>query len=85
MKEQNDLSLDGKSVKYIGVINSIKKKYTKKNTPALLNINSITNYTEVYQMVKKLQKDIYSDIMYPNDLRPSENHGYKTKYRGFDK
>ena len=35
-----------------------------------------------YQLIKKLQKDIYSDIMYPNDLRPQENHGYKTKYRG---
>ena len=32
IKEQNDLSLDGKPVKYIGIINSIKKKYTKRNT-----------------------------------------------------
>ena len=47
-----------------------------------VGINSIESYQEVYQIVKKLQRDIYSDTMYPNDLRPRENHGYKTKYMG---
>ena len=47
-----------------------------------ISINSISNYTEVYQMVKKLQTDIYTDVMYPNDLRPEENHGYNTQYKG---
>ena len=32
MMEENDLSKDGKMVKYAGIITSIKKKYTKKNT-----------------------------------------------------
>ena len=50
--------------------------------PVVLTIGSIANYAEVYQLVKKLQKDIYSDVMYPNDLRPEENHGYRTKYKG---
>ena len=66
----------------VGDIQITTNQFTKKNVPAVITINSISNYTEVYQMVKKLQKDIYSDIMYPNDLRPNENHGYKTKYRG---
>ena len=66
----------------VGDIQITTNQLTKKNVPAVITINSISNYTEVYQMVKKLQKDIYSDIMYPNDLRPNENHGYKTKYRG---
>ena len=66
----------------VGDVQITTNQFTKKNMPAVMNINSISNYTEVYQMVKKLQKDIYSDIMYPNDLRPTENHGYKTKYRG---
>ena len=66
----------------VGDVQITTDQFTRKNVPAVLNINSISNYTEVYQMVKKLQKDIYSDIMYPNDLRPQENHGYKTKYRG---
>lgn len=47
-----------------------------------ISINSISNYTEVYNIVKKLQEDIYTDVMYPNDKRPSENHGYKTEYKG---
>ncbi len=45
-----------------------------------ITINSISNYIEVYNIVKKLQQDIYTDIMYPNDLRPKGNHGYQTKY-----
>lgn len=46
------------------------------------NINSISNYNEVYKIVSKLQKDIYTDVMYPNDKRPKENHGYNTDYKG---
>ena len=66
----------------VGDVQITTNQFTKKNVPAVLNISSISNYTEVFQLVKKLQKDIYSDIMYPNDLRPQENHGYETKYRG---
>ena len=43
-------------------------------------ICDISDYTEVYQLVKKLQTDIFADTMYPNDLRPQENHGYNTRY-----
>ncbi len=38
-----------------------------------------------YFILKKIQGivvDIKTDIIFPNDLRPKENHGYKTKYRG---
>lgn len=49
---------------------------------AAANITSISEYTEVYNIVTKLQRDIYSDIMYPNDYRPKENHGYNTEYKG---
>ena len=37
-----------------------------------------------YFISKKLQKialDIKTDIIYPNDLRPKTNHGYKTDYK----
>lgn len=67
---------------HVGDIQITTNQFTRKNMPAVLGINSISNYSEVYQIVKKLQKDIYSDIMYPNDLRPEENHGYRTKYKG---
>ena len=46
-----------------------------------LNITSISNYTEVFNIVKDLQQDIYTDVMYPNDMRPKENHGYNTEYK----
>lgn len=50
--------------------------------PATITIASISNYMEVYNLVSKLQEDIYTDIMYPNDKRPPENHGYNTVYKG---
>ena len=67
---------------HVGDVYITTNQLTHKNMPAILQINSISNYAEVFQLVKKLQKDIYADIMYPNDLRPEENHGYRTKYRG---
>ena len=54
----------------------------RTSTNAGISIDSISNYIEVYNIVKKLQQDIYTDVMYPNDLRPKTNHGYGTKYRG---
>lgn len=47
-----------------------------------LSISNIPDYQKVFELVKKLQTDIFSDTMYPNDLRPKENHGYRTKYKG---
>ena len=47
-----------------------------------LAIEDIQNYQYVFSLIKKLQEDIYTDTMYPNDLRPEENHGYRTKYKG---
>lgn len=48
IKEQNDLSLDGKQVRYIGIINSIKKKYTKKNTlMAFMTVEDLYGSTEI--------------------------------------
>ena len=38
-----------------------------------------------YQITAKLQKitmDIKTDVYYPNALRPDENPGYNTKYKG---
>ena len=47
-----------------------------------LVIADIKEYQKVFELIKKLQEDIYTDTMYPNDLRPAENHGYKTEYKG---
>lgn len=67
---------------HVGDIQITTNQFTRKNVPAVISISSIRNYSKVYQLIKKLQKDIYSDTMFPNDLRPAENHGYRTKYRG---
>ena len=48
-----------------------------------ITISDIYDYQKVFQLIRDLQTDIYADTMYPNDLRPGENHGYNTKYRGF--
>ena len=47
-----------------------------------IRINSVSDYVDVYNMVKKLQTDIYTDVMYPNAKRPNENPGYNTEYKG---
>ena len=47
-------------------------------------IADIEDYRKVFEIIKKLQEDIYTDTMYPNDLRPEENHGYRTKYNGLN-
>lgn len=66
----------------VGDIVTTSSQFSSNNNVATISINSISNYVEVYNMVKKLQKDIYTDVMYPNDKRPSENHGYNTEYKG---
>ena len=67
---------------HVGDVQLTTNQFTRKGMPAIMGINSIADYTEVFQLVKKLQRDIYADTMYSNDLRPEENHGYRTKYRG---
>lgn len=66
----------------VGDIITTSSQFTNNSTNASISICSISNYMEVYNIVKKLQKDIYTDVMYPNDKRPPENHGYNTEYKG---
>ena len=48
MKEENDLSRDGKQVKYAGIISSVKKKYTKNNTiMAFVTVEDLYGSTEI--------------------------------------
>lgn len=43
-------------------------------------IINIPDYEEVYKMVKRMQRDIHSDTMFPNEYRPGTNSGYHTEY-----
>lgn len=45
-----------------------------------ITICDIRDYQKVFQLIKNLQTDIYSDTMFPNDMRPETNHGYRTRY-----
>ncbi|MCH5191338.1 MAG: PH domain-containing protein [Oscillospiraceae bacterium] len=66
----------------VGDVIATSNQISDETGVASVEISSIADYSEVFNMVKKLQTDVFSDTMYPNDIRPSENHGYNTKYRG---
>lgn len=42
----------------------------------------ISNPYETFKIIQKIILDIQTDMNYPNDLRPKENHGYNTEYKG---
>ncbi len=50
-----------------------------------MNLCDLSDYQEVFSLVSRLQTDIYSDTMYPNDKRPDTNSGYQTKYTPRDR
>jgi uncharacterized membrane protein YdbT with pleckstrin-like domain len=66
----------------VGDVITTSSQRSSEEGVSSMKISSISNYIEVYNLVKKLQQDIYTDVMYPNDMRPSENHGYNTQYKG---
>ena len=66
----------------VGDIIATTNQITQNGKSATISISSVSDYVKVYNLVKKLQTDIYSDIMYPNAKRPDENPGYNTKYTG---
>ena len=66
----------------VGDIIATTNQLTQNGKRATISISSISNYIDVYNMVKKLQTDIYNYVMYPNAKRPSENPGYNTEYKG---
>lgn len=43
-------------------------------------IENIKDFDSVCELISRTSQDQYTDTMYPNDLRPDENHGYNTKY-----
>lgn len=65
----------------VGDIIATSNQIMQNGKNSTVTISSVSNYMEVYSMVKKLQTDIYSDIMYPNAKRPDENPGYNTEYK----
>ena len=66
----------------VGDIIATSSQFTEDRKSASIRISSISDYIEVYNIVKKLQTDVYTDVMYPNAKRPKENPGYNTEYKG---
>ena len=66
----------------VGDIIATSNQLTQNGKSTSISIASVSDYIDVYNMVKKLQTDIYTDVMYPNAKRPNENPGYNTEYKG---
>ncbi len=62
----------------IGVNQNNNAAEVAYNQINLSSIYDIKDYQQVYKLVKQLQQDIYSDVQYPNDLRPPKNRGYNS-------
>lgn len=66
----------------VGDVIATTNQLDQNGKGSTIKIASISDYIDVYNLVKKLQTDIYTDVMYPNAKRPSENPGYNTEYKG---
>ena len=66
----------------VGDIIATSNQLNQNGKTTTISISSISDYVDVYNLVKKLQIDIYTDVQYPNAKRPTENPGYNTKYKG---
>lgn len=66
----------------VGDVIATSNQLSQNGKSTTITISSVSNYIEVYNLVKKVQTDIYTDVMYPNAKRPSENPGYNTEYKG---
>ena len=47
------------------------------------HIDNIKHYEKLCEMLSEISTDTYTDTMYPNDMRPQTNHGYRTEYTRF--
>ena len=68
----------------VGFVNRVLKVgdiYIKSNDKSTV-IYDIKNPYEITNKLQKVTLDIKTDIYYPNALRPGENSGYNTKYKG---
>lgn len=66
----------------VGDIIATTNQLNQNGKATTIHIASISNYIDVYNIVKKVQTDIYTDVMYPNAKRPNHNPGYNTEYKG---
>lgn len=54
----------------------------KTNSGSMYMVEDIGNPYFIQERLQKISNDIKTDMQFPNDLRPEENHGYNTQYKG---
>lgn len=64
------------------VCGHISHNHNGNHTGHGMNLCDLRDYNRVFNIVKQLQQDVYSDVMYPNAMRPEQNPGYNTQYTG---
>ena len=69
----------------IFIITGVTTNNNGKAVNTGFNILDIDEYMKVYKLITETGRDIYADTMYPNDLRPDNNPGYRTKYNPEEK
>lgn len=70
---------------HIGAIDKMLKVgdiYFDLNRGSAQSFLDVENAEKLYPQIQKIVLDIQTDIEFPNDLRPEENRGYRTKYKG---
>lgn len=54
----------------------------RTNSGVYYMVEDIDNPYFILERLQKVVNDIKTDMQFPNDLRPEENHGYNTRYKG---
>lgn len=54
----------------------------RTNSEMSYMVEDIDNPYFIQERLQKIVNDIKTDMHFPNDLRPDENHGYNTQYKG---
>ncbi len=70
---------------HIGLIDRMFKVgdiIIRTNSGSTYMVEDIDNPYFILERLQKISIDIKTDMQFPNDLRPEENHGYNTKYKG---
>ena len=73
--------IDSVDVK-VGILDRLFKVgdlYVKSNTQTAV-LDDIKSPYIYGDKIQEIVRDLKADMLYPNDLRPEENNGYKTKY-----
>lgn len=70
---------------HVGIIDKMFKVgdiIIMTNSDVTYMVEDIDNPYFILERLQKISNDIKTDMQFPNDLRPEENHGYNTQYKG---